>query len=418
MRLGKKILFQALILIMLSFILFTEILKSAFEEEYENLDEKRLLINFDEVFLYTAYPDISERTFTVLSVVKSSFKALNWSCSCFHKLGFEQGKLSLEIIQDVWNLEYQAAKLQCTIESDAECKELEISRPGNISIKVKVFRNTIYHGKLALCLMGPLRLENASTPESVMNMIGYIEKQKLLGVNRIYFYGMAVEEILMEIIDFYRKERVVEYTPWKFPLNPNQFRYYGQVLLMHDCMYRTRNAFNFTMFLDLDESIVPENGGTIPDLLDTIKGENISDYGVENRFYSLDSRTDISEIRKYFGNTSIPELQEALHLKQDTSEWKYGIRSKFIIRPSFVHQLTVHYALSILEGFHTFVFPSDDVVVRHYRKDPPYAPVPGVVELPKPGYIKHVKQLMFRVNQTCEIFHQQNILNCTFIDLY
>jgi len=27
------------------------------------------------------------RTFTVLSVVKSSFKALNWSCSCFHKLG-------------------------------------------------------------------------------------------------------------------------------------------------------------------------------------------------------------------------------------------------------------------------------------------------------------------------------------------
>ena len=32
-------------------------------------------------------------------------------------LGFEQGKLSLEIIQDVHNLEYQAAKLQCTIES-------------------------------------------------------------------------------------------------------------------------------------------------------------------------------------------------------------------------------------------------------------------------------------------------------------
>ena len=51
-------------------------------------------------------------------------------------------------------------------------------------------------------------------------------------------------------------------------------------------------------------------------------------------------------------------------------------------------------------------------------RDPPYAPVPGVVELPKPGYIKHVKQLMFRVNQTCEIFHQQNIFNCTFIDLY
>ena len=32
-------------------------------------------------------------------------------------LGFEQGKLSLEIIQDWYKFEYQAAKLQCTIES-------------------------------------------------------------------------------------------------------------------------------------------------------------------------------------------------------------------------------------------------------------------------------------------------------------
>ena len=32
-------------------------------------------------------------------------------------LGFEQGKLSLEIIQDWYRFEFQAAKLQCTIES-------------------------------------------------------------------------------------------------------------------------------------------------------------------------------------------------------------------------------------------------------------------------------------------------------------
>ena len=43
----------------------------------------------------------------------------------------------------------------------------------------------------------------------------------------------------------------------------------------------------------------------------------------------------------------------------------------------------------------------------------PNPPVPGIVELSKPGYIQHVKKLIFRVNQTCEVFHQQNIFNCT-----
>ena len=34
-------------------------------------------------------------------------------------------------------------------------------------------------------------------------------------------------------------------------------RYYGQNLLLHDCLYRSRDLFNFTLFSDLDETIVP-----------------------------------------------------------------------------------------------------------------------------------------------------------------
>ena len=34
-------------------------------------------------------------------------------------------------------------------------------------------------------------------------------------------------------------------------------RYFGQNLLLHDCLYRSRGLFTFTAVMDMDENIVP-----------------------------------------------------------------------------------------------------------------------------------------------------------------
>ena len=36
-------------------------------------------------------------------------------------------------------------------------------------------------------------------------------------------------------------------------------RYFGQNLLLHDCLHRSRHMHNFTIFTDLDEHVIPEN---------------------------------------------------------------------------------------------------------------------------------------------------------------
>ena len=36
-------------------------------------------------------------------------------------------------------------------------------------------------------------------------------------------------------------------------------RYFGQNLLLHDCLHRSRHMHNFTIFTDLDEHVIPDN---------------------------------------------------------------------------------------------------------------------------------------------------------------
>ena len=44
-------------------------------------------------------------------------------------------------------------------------------------------------------------------------------------------------------------------------------RYFGQNLLLHDCLHRSRGRTDFTVFSDLDEHIVPGQvkGGEVVD---------------------------------------------------------------------------------------------------------------------------------------------------------
>ena len=73
-----------------------------------------------------------------------------------------------------------------------------------------------------------------------------------------------------KVLHHYQSLGVLTVHPWKFPLPNSKFRYiqhwgwsqhvsryYGQNLLLHDCLYRSRDLFNFTLFSDLDETIVP-----------------------------------------------------------------------------------------------------------------------------------------------------------------
>ena len=87
----------------------------------------------------------------------------------------------------------------------------------------------------------------------------------------------------MRVLQYYEAHGVLQMIPWQWPLSNKQFRflkyvhlsifnfeifpriqqsfvrYYGQNLLLHDCLHRSRHRNNFTIFTDMDENILPVN---------------------------------------------------------------------------------------------------------------------------------------------------------------
>merc|ERR1719468_1052819 len=227
-------------------------------------------------------------------------------------------------------------------------------------------------GYLALCLGGPLRIgaEEKSYPSTEMSIISFLEMQKLLGVNKVFFYGMQVPNVTKNILEYYRKDGILDYTEWNFPIGDNErFRYFGQNLLIHDCIFRTRGAFTFTMVFDLDESIIPHKHKTLVEMLQTRKENKTSGFAVRNTFFHTHwNLTPKEQKRIYKGYAQVPEIPEAIYLHEDVQrKWKYGQRGKYIVHPERVRKMRIHNFQQSIWDHHEQVLPLDIAQLHHHR---------------------------------------------------
>ena len=196
--------------------------------------------------------------------------------------------VSVHKIEDKYRLKYDLWKVLCKADTLLSTRPvgvtISIYSNYSMAVTVPVAREQEYVGQVGCCLAGPL-WRAGTGDKGVMELISWVEFQRLLGVVRMLVYAMSQVGEVREILDHYMREGVVEVTEWHFPISNRDFRYYGQNLLLNDCLYRSRDLFNYTVFIDLDETIVPSIHDNLTDLLDNLTESKVSAFGFTNRFH-------------------------------------------------------------------------------------------------------------------------------------
>ena len=167
-------------------------------------------------------------------------------------------------------------------------------------------------GQIGCCLAGPLWRDGLGD-KGVMDLIGWVEFQKMLGVEKILVYAMRQGSEIRAVLDHYIKEGVMEVTEWDFPISNTDFRYFGQNLLINDCLYRSRNIFNYTIFIDLDETFVPVLHDNLKDLLENLTESKVSAFGLTNRFHHTHWKVPHSSLQSLYPSlTRIPDIKQVV----------------------------------------------------------------------------------------------------------
>ena len=111
---------------------------------------------------------------------------------------------------------------------------------------------------------------------SAERLIEFLELTQILGASYFTFYDLRMTESVRNVLNHYQKEGLVSVLEWNLPsyIGKNDVHYFGQVLSIMDCLYRSMKHLHFVAFHDLDEFIVPLRHDNISAMMKEIHKED------------------------------------------------------------------------------------------------------------------------------------------------
>ena len=221
--------------------------------------------------------------------------------------------------------------------------------------------------KFGVCLGGAV-VENEN---SLQDLVEFISMSKLMGAELITFYisrEQLDESIVQYILHRYSDVRVIE---WKYFEMWSPLHYYGQFLIISDCMYRSMYETEYLAQIDLDEMIIPIKANSWSEMLqDMPQRERYASLMFENVVFSAKNlnSTDVIpdcsnfKVAKYFTRTD-------RHL----CHYGYRIKTKLMTRPRFALNAGMHNLCSAIGGYGRHLqVPNAVAIAAHYRVSIPY----------------------------------------------
>lgn len=197
----------------------------------------------------------------------------------------------------------------------------------------------------------------------VSKLIQFIEFYLLLGASRFTFYLYQTSEEVKRALSYYQMKGLVTLLDWNLPVHvkSKDIWYHAQILSVQECLYRNRDSFEYLIFTDLDEFIIPRERFTLQDMIQNIKAEqnatqSIAGYTFQSAFFNQDG---IDEKR----NTDIYSLQQFKRTKQTSN-----FRTKVIVNPLLVFEVGIHHISKISNNNSIIVDVAPSMgLVHHYR---------------------------------------------------
>lgn len=213
--------------------------------------------------------------------------------------------------------------------------------------------------------------------ETIQNIYEFIEAHKLLGVKMFTIYTqIKLNEFSLALHKIYEGSINIELIDWSptfkrtYPVH-----YFGEVLSIHDCLYRNKNRVKYLALVDLDEIISPLQDSTWKEMFSRLpSGDNISGYVFDNTLMATRATISKSKLlkmeNKLCSKVKVPKYLKIL--KRYACTYKSPRRSKVILFPERVSHMDIHAMCRTgIKNFHKINVSHNTSLLFHYRKSVP-----------------------------------------------
>jgi len=398
------------------------------------------------VWVYSAYLDddcpkggTDSTCVTILALSEYNLKAKDWDCHLMesglvsvagtgqereHGRSSRQGNASVHHYQlysdTLW-------KISCSGEVPETVDAVKLIRDQDEVIVRVVNTAKKKKGKqvLGVCLAGVLWSSGGS--EGANDLISFFEFYREAGAKGVIMYALPQTREVAIVLDYYISLGFVEVVEWDIPsdlLKSSSLVYLGQNILLQDCLHRSRNQYEYVVYSDLDERVLPTRPNTsLIELIEEVDDSGTSSFAVLVTFYLSIWKASMERLRVlYKGRERIPNIREATFTQREKRPgWEYKTRSRYIVKPSFVHEVDIHNVVRSVPGFKTMELSRDHVALAHFRLQGARESFPGLAEEQEED-LNLVRgwtpNLLDRVSKVCKLLETNTEnFHCSYIGL-
>ncbi|XP_019856626.1 PREDICTED: uncharacterized protein LOC105314060 [Amphimedon queenslandica] len=215
----------------------------------------------------------------------------------------------------------------------------------------------------------------------VEDLVYFIEMNKLLGAEWIMMYSMIDGLENNDELQPYIRDNLLTVVPWpKIFKKLSPTHYFGEILSVHDCLYRSLSWIKHLVLIDIDELIIPRHGRTWSEMIGSIP-KAYDAYLVINTYYTSAKDKD-TELDKVIDKEVIDKETELVPTKSSchvvpyfNKLYRYSCmfrpyrRSKVLIRVDAIKNLDIH-AIPSANKAKVYIVPTNITSLLHYRGDP------------------------------------------------
>ncbi|XP_035529862.1 uncharacterized protein LOC118337104 [Morone saxatilis] len=213
---------------------------------------------------------------------------------------------------------------------------------------------------------------------NVLQFAQTLEMYRLIGVDRVVIYNTSCGPELNRLLQIYSQEGFVEMVPWPIHkhLNPSRgwlfsesggdVHYFGQMITLNECIYRSMDRSRYVLLNDIDEIIMPYQHNNLMSVMNMLQQQhpNTGVFLIENHIFPKIhfEPSGRFHLPQWNGVSGVNILEHIY--REDPDRSKYHPH-KMIIQPRMVEQTSVH---EVLKNFgQQYKVPLDVCRIIHVR---------------------------------------------------
>lgn len=202
----------------------------------------------------------------------------------------------------------------------------------------------------------------------LQDIIEFIEMTKVLGVDLVNLYLMPGLDkgMIRYLQERYSKDGALdlEMFQWREMYQHKILHYNGQLLAIHDCMYRNMYRAEYLIVTDLDELIIPFKQNNYMEMIKSYKANpDTHSFRFLNRFFATNGSPPLP-LPDCNGTLTLPKYFHQRHQLKCT--YNINFRPKYIMRPQLVIQVAVHGVCQVIKG-REYRVSANNAILGHYR---------------------------------------------------